>query len=213
MRGLFLYGASCTGWIWDKIRNGFSGFGTEYASYPHAVTQNAESVSDVTSWVYEKYKFGGFDFIAGHSMGGIIALELLVNYGLEAKNVILIDSNLRPAKEFYRNLMLPHNMEKYGRQVLDMIKGESRFYSEALKRSLHTDFDYTGYIKSISCNIFGIYGDRGVELYDRRIDDLCLDDDIQKRIGFRFIRNACHLPMIENSVMLIEVIKECLGVE
>lgn len=159
MRGLFLYGASCTGWIWDKIRNGFSGFGTEYASYPHAVTQNAESVSDVTSWVYEKYKFGGFDFIAGHSMGGIIALELLVNYGLEAKNVILIDSNLRPAKEFYRNLMLPHNMEKYGRQVLDMIKGESRFYSEALKRSLHTDFDYTGYIKSISCNIFGIYGD------------------------------------------------------
>ena len=103
MRGLFLYGASCTGWIWDKIRNGFSGFETEYASYPHAVTQNAESVSDVTSWVYEKYKFGGFDFIAGHSMGGIIALELLANYGLEAKNVILIDSNLRPAKEFYRN--------------------------------------------------------------------------------------------------------------
>ena len=105
------------------------------------MAQSAESVWDVTSWVYEKYKFGGFDFIAGHNMGGIIALEPLASYGLEAKNVILIDSNLRPAKEFYRNLMLPHNMEKYGRQVLDMIKGESRFYSEALKRSLHTDFD------------------------------------------------------------------------
>ncbi len=213
MRGLFLYGASCTGWIWDKIRNGLCGFETEYANYPHAVTQNAKSVSDVTSWVYEKYKFSGFDFIAGHSMGGIIALELLANYGFEAKNVILIDSNLRPAKEFYRNLMLPRNMEKYGRQVLDMIRSESEFYSEALKSSLQADFDYTGYIKNISCNIFAIYGDRGLESYDRRIDDLCLDDRIQKRIDFRFVNNACHLPMVENSGMLIEMIKDCLGVE
>ena len=213
MRGLFLYGASCTGWIWDKIRNGFCDFLIEYAEYPHAVTQNAKSVSDVTSWVYENYRSGGFDFIAGHSMGGIIALELLANHGLEAKSVILIDSNLRPAKEFYRNLMLPCNMEKYGRQVLDMIRGESGFYSEALKKSLQEDFDYTGYVKDISCNIFGIYGDRGLECYEKRIDDLCLDDKVLERIDFRFVRNACHLPMIENSGMLTEIIKECLGVK
>lgn len=95
-------------------------------------------------------------------MGGIIALEPPAGYGFEANNVILIDSNLMPAKEFYRNLTLPRNMGKYGRQALDMIKGESRFYSEALKRALHTDFDYTGYIKSISRDIFGIYGGCGV---------------------------------------------------
>lgn len=210
MRALFLYGANCTLDIWNNIRNEFKKIDCDFIAYPHDITMHATSVEDITKWVYQKIQDERYDFIVGHSMGGIIALELVANYKVLCKKLFLIESNLRPANEFYRNLMMPHNMEVYAETVLSMIRNEAPFYSEKLKESLQKEFDYTDYVRDIACEVYGIYGDRGEKNYIKRIEDLCLDNDINQKIIFRFVEESCHMPMIENPKAFIEIIKDSI---
>lgn len=210
MKGLILYGAMCTPDVWNKLENELNGHNAVFVEYPHYVTEKANSVSDITEWVYENYKEENFEFIIGHSMGGIIGLQLAVDFNLSFEKMIFIESNLKPAKAFYRNLMLSANMEKYGEKVTSMINGEAGYYSDSLKRSIQEDFDYTGYVRRINSKIYGIYGDRGKRDYSNRISDLCLDDDIVSMIDFRFVENSCHMPMIENPKALADIINSIL---
>ncbi|BCN30814.1 alpha/beta fold hydrolase [Anaeromicropila herbilytica] len=208
-KGLFLYGLNCTLDIWsDMIQNG--DIEGTFIEYPHEITQNAHRISNITEWVYSEYGKNHYDYIVGHSMGGIIALELIAKFQFQCSTVIFIESNLRPAKEFYRNLMLPNNMIQYGDKVMNMMQNESSYYTEDLKISLKENFDYSSYISEISCKIYGIYGDRGIEEYSKRIEDLCLDKEIEEKIDFKFIKNSCHMPMIENPKELAEVLVNCI---
>ncbi len=209
-KGIFLYGINCTLDIWDEIKGAFIDIDATFVEYPHEITQNAHSISDITNWVYEEYGKEQIDFIVGHSMGGLIALELVAKYKIKCNTIIFIESNLRPAKEFYRNLMLPANVIKYGDEIKSMFKNEAPYYREDLKSSLQKNFDFTPYINEISSKIFGIYGDRGVEHYSMRIDDLCLGKNIEEKIDFKFARNSCHMPMIENPLELTDILMKCI---
>ncbi len=210
-RGLLLYGMNCTVDIWDGLNDAFSGFDVDFVTYPHEITRNAHRVSDITKWVYETYGDEHFDFLLGHSMGGIIALELASKYKFDCEAVVFIESNLRPAKKFYRNLMMPGNMRTFGDYVKSMLQSEAPFYGDDLKSSLQQNFDFTPYLYGIKGSIFGIYGDRGVANYSGRISDLCLDKAAEEKIGFRFVGNACHMPMIENPTELAAIIRRCIA--
>lgn len=210
MRGLILYGANCTLNVWNKMKGELAVHNIKFVEYSHNITEKANNVSDITKWVYATYKNERFDFILGHSMGGIIGLELVVDFKLSCDKVIFIESNLKPAKNFYRNLMLPSNMEKYGKEIISMINGEARYYGDSLKKALQEEFDYTDYIRKINSKVYGIYGDRGQKVYNNRISDLCLGDDIVAKIDFRFVENSCHMPMIENHEMLADIIESIL---
>ncbi len=211
MKGLALYGAKCTIDIWKSFRRQMEEYDITYVEYPHFITEKAENFSDITEWLIQTYHMDTYDFILGHSMGGIIALEMLSLKQFNYNKCILIDSILKPTNEFYRNLMLPANMNLYGEQVLSMIKEESQYYSDSLKNYLQRDDDFTNYIKNIKANIYGIYGDRGHANYSNRIKDLCLSEDICKRINFRFVKESCHMPMIENPLELANIVKDIIG--
>ena len=209
-KGLFLYGINCTLEIWDEVKDAFRDMDITLVEYPHEITQNAHRVSDISKWVFETYAEQQFDFIVGHSMGGLIALQLVASYKIKCDTLIFIELNLRPAREFYRNLMLPANMMKYGSKIKTMFQLEASYYRDDLKASLQQDFDFTPYINEITCKVIGIYGDRGVEHYSKRIDDLCLDKDIEEKIDFQFVKNACHMPMIENPQELTDILLQCV---
>jgi hypothetical protein len=208
MKGLFLHGVNCTFSIWSRMRNHLAGVDADYVEYPHAVTAAANCVSDITNWVFGKFGSSHYDFVVGHSMGGIIALELAARFYLAFSQIILVDCSLRPANRFYRNLMTERHMEEYGGTVMQMMQEEAPYYQDSLKQSLKEGFDYTQYLKVLNQNVYAVYGDRGQKNYPGRVDDLCLDEETLGRIKLLFVENSCHLPMIENPSALANMISD-----
>lgn len=209
MKNIFLYGANCTSIVWDKLLTLLDDSDNMIIEYPHEITEKAESVSDIAQWIFDTYNSKlNCDCFIGHSMGGIIALELITHFGISCEKIILIESNLKPAEKFYRNLMTPENIAKHGSQIIPMIKAEAPFYNDQLKQSLQSDFDFTDLVRNSTIEIHGIYGDRGEANYKDRISDLNLSKDIENNINFHFIEDSCHMPMVENPKALAAILRE-----
>lgn len=210
MRILLLYGVNCTSKIWDNLRPYLDSYEVDYVEYPHEITQRANDVDTISKWVYETYNGKHYDAVIGHSLGGIVALQLASKYKMKFDKIIYIDTNLRPANEFYRNLMTPEHMNEYGNDILAMFKEESKFYTSNLFKSIQGEFDYTKYLKELTQKVYAIYGDRNRPEYKNKITDLNLSNEVLSKLDLRFINNACHMIMIENPKKLYEMIEEIL---
>lgn len=203
---LLLYGVNCTADIWQPMLDKLKNIDPEVIEYPHEVTLDAESVMDITKWVYDKVKENHYDVIIAHSMGGVIALQL-AEMGMVFKHMILIETNLRPAEPFYRNLMTEEHMKTLGEQVMKMLKQEGAYASKKLVASLQEVFDYTPLIHRLNQKVDILYGDRNVKDYPNKITDLCLDEKSVDKLNFYFVEDSCHLPMIENPKGIAECIQ------
>jgi len=200
VKGLLLYGLKCQPWIWDQMRGDLADCDIEYVEYPEDVTRTCVSVSDLTAWVDGQYLSRGqaYDFVLGHSMGGLIALQLSARDGARFKKTIFVDFFLKSPEPFYQNLMMEANMAAMGDRVLAMFGEEDAKYTPELKASLKEDFDYTGSLDHIANRVFGIYGDRGNRDRSLLLHSLNLDDQQLGKLDISFIPDSCHLPMLEN---------------
>ena len=210
MRLMMLYGVNCTKDVWNHIVPYFKNFEIDYVEYPHEITSTAKKVDDITEWVYKNYNQHHYDAIIGQSLGGIIAMQLITKYKMKVDKLIYLDTNLKPANKFYRNLMTQKNMEKYGVSILQILNKERRFYTDELLESIQVDFDYTNLVNEIPQNIYAIYGDRGMPEYPNKIQDLNLSPQTLSNLNLVFIHNSCHMIMVENPKQLSEVIKKIL---
>jgi len=200
VKGLFLYGMKCQSWIWDQVNGDLTDCDIDYVAYPGEVTRTCTSVSELTEWVGEQYLSRGqaYDFVLGHSMGGLIALQLSALDGVSFGKAIFVESFLRPSEPFYRNLMMEANVAMQGDKVQAMFNEEDTKYTPELKASLRDGFDYTGLLDHIPSLVYGIYGDRGNRDRSLLLRNLDLDDRQLSRLDISFIHDACHLPMLEN---------------
>ena len=210
MRLMMLYGVNCTKDVWNHRVPYFKNFEIDYVEYPHEITSTAKKVDDITEWVYKNYNQHHYDAIIGHSLGGIIAMQLITKYKMKVDKLIYLDTKLKPANKFYRNLMTQKNMEKYGVSILQILNKERRFYTDELLESIQVDFDYTNLVNEIPQNIYAIYGDRGMPEYPNKIQDLNLSPQTLSNLNLVFIHNSCHMIMVENPKQLSEVIKKIL---
>jgi pimeloyl-ACP methyl ester carboxylesterase len=143
-------------------------------------------------------------------MGGLIALQLSTIDGARFKKTIYVESFLKPSEPFYRNLMMEANMAAMGDRVLAMFGEEVAKYTFELKASLKEDFDYTGPLNRIGNKVFGIYGDRGSRDRALLLRNLNLGSQQLGKMDISFIRNSCHLPMLENPHELAQRIPSIL---
>lgn len=210
MRILLLYGVNCTSKIWDNLRQYLSSYEVTCVEYPHEITQRAKDVDDISKWVYETYNGQSYDVVIGHSLGGIVALQLASKYKMKFKKIIYLDTNLKPANEFYRNLMTDEHMTEYSSDILTMFQEERKFYTSNLFKSIQEEFDYTKYLNGLTQKVYAIYGDRNRPEYENKISDLNLSKEALLKLDFRFINNACHMIMIENPKELYEMICEII---
>jgi pimeloyl-ACP methyl ester carboxylesterase len=200
MKGLLLYGLKCQPWIWDLMKGDLEECDIDYVTYPAEVTRSCVSVSDLAAWVGERYLSHGqaYDFVLGHSMGGLIALQLSAQGGARFGKTIFVESFLRPSEPFYHNLMMDATMAAMGDKVLAMFREEDANYTPQLKVSLKEGFDYTGSLDRIASRVYGIYGDRGNRDRSLLLRNLDLDDHQLSKLDISFIPDSCHLPMLEN---------------
>lgn len=210
MRLLMLYGVNCTNKVWDYLKSYLSEYEINYVEYPHKITQKAKEVTDISEWVYENYHHQYYEAIIGHSLGGIIALQLAVKYKMNFGKLIYLDTNLKPANEFYRNLMTPEHMDRFGESIITMFQEERKFYTPTLFEAIQNKYDYTNYLKEITQKVYAIYGDRNQSEYRDRVRDLNLSSEALEKIELKFINNACHMIMIENPKQLYETIESIL---
>ena len=161
---------------------------------------------DITKDVYDRYGKASYDYIIGHSMGGKIALQLCADFQMRVKGIIFIETNLRPAAAFYRNLLLAKNSEVKD-ELMSMLQEESIYYLDALNKELQETFDDAYLVQQANCLVYGIYGDRGLPAYPDRIHDLCLDADTLAKLQLFFVKDSCHMPMLENPDHLTKIIK------
>lgn len=206
MRLLFLCGIHCKKEIWRYIQTYFNKYETDYVEYPHTVTSNAITVNDITKWVYKTYSSHCYDAVIAHSLGGIIALQLASAYQMHFKKIILLDTNLKPANAFYRNLMTDKNFKTYGKETEKMLHEESVFYRNELLESIQYNFDFTNLLTEIPQKVYAVYGDRGKPDYPDKIKDLNLSKEVINRLHIAFIENSCHMIMIENPSSLADTI-------
>lgn len=106
MKILWLPGAKCTKEIWRYMIKDWEEEDNVFVKYSHDVLLQAKQVMDITKDVYDRYGKASYDYIIGHSMGGKIALQLCADFQMRVKGIIFIETNLRPAAAFYRNLLL-----------------------------------------------------------------------------------------------------------
>lgn len=198
MRLLFLYGVNETKEIWEHLLPYFKNYEVDCESYSKEETLKVRNPNELAKIVYEKYKNITYDAIIGHSLGGIIGLFLMGEYHLNSKKLICLDTNFKPAKEFYRNLMTQVNMLIYGNKIFEMFKNEHSKYLPEMFDSLQNDFDYTNEILTLNKDIYVLYGDRGIKDYSNKFSDLNLSQNVLDKLKIQFIKNSCHMLMIEN---------------
>ena len=84
MRILMLQGLYCTSKLWKQAASCLKEHDLLFMEYPHEVTSQAVQVMDLASWIASQLP-RDIDVIIGHSMGGILALQLVHDVGVPVK--------------------------------------------------------------------------------------------------------------------------------
>ena len=128
MRILMLQGLYCTSKLWKQAASCLKEHDLLFMEYPHEVTSQAVQVMDLASWIASQLP-RDIDVIIGHSMGGILALQLVHDVGVPVKCVICIES-------FYRNLVMKQSMTTLGAKLQKEMAKEAVWYQDTLAKQL-----------------------------------------------------------------------------
>lgn len=103
MKILILSGVKCTNQIWEEMKPNLEQYDVEYLEYNHEITQRMKTISELAEWVYKNCSSQSYDVVIGHSLGGLIGLQLSCEYPVSIGKMICLDTNFKPAEAFYRN--------------------------------------------------------------------------------------------------------------
>ncbi|MBI9051857.1 MAG: alpha/beta hydrolase [Anaerolineaceae bacterium] len=201
MKALFLYGMKCQPWIWDGVLNLSEGIQIEVVEYPRETTRDANSSEDIAKWISQKYlkPDNFYDVLVGHSMGGVLALQIANQHMHQISKVILVETFVVPSGDFYHNLLFDAAEGSLQQRIEDMLAVEGEYYSETLHKELRTK-NYLDLAMSLIDRTAFIYGDRGRRNQRKNIDDLYLPSAISQTTPIKFVGKACHFPMLENEL-------------
>ena len=208
-KGLFLSGYGCQSWIWDDLKKIFPN--SVFLDWPKDQLSNFTEINDFCDWVSGYIKNCKFDFLVGHSLGGLVALKLSTYETFYLNKVILIESFLKSPSVFFRNLLNDAIGEDKKVEVIKMLQEQSKFYSPILKDKL-VDLDYTSYLYDSKNQIYGIYGDRGTKNEKQVVNELNLSKIELDKVSIQTITNSCHFPMLENPEELKTIINNILKI-
>lgn len=213
MNGLFLCGYGCRAWIWEKVKKNFCNTkdNIKFVEWPAELTSSFNNLSDFSTWVKDNFinEYEKYDFIIGHSMGGIVALMLSTMEKVDVKQIVLVESYLTSVPKFFQNILMEDSNYVLKEKVMRMLKQECKNYSYKLGNKIK-NLDSTSLIEKSQSKIHCIYGDRGSKRKEIVLNELELAADIKKHINIEIVSNSCHFPMLENSEEMVKVLNNIL---
>ena len=179
--------------------------------WPKDKIKDFHCLDQYVNWINDEIELSNvtYDYIIGHSMGGLVGIYFAKKYPEKIKNIILVESFVKTPNPFFQNLVYGGVKQGVQNEISSMLKEESILYSQSLPNQLK-ELDITGIIENIECNIWGIYGDRGTNNAKLVTSELGLKKSILAKVKIYTILNACHFPMLENQEEFIDIINGIL---
>jgi pimeloyl-ACP methyl ester carboxylesterase len=209
-RLLFLPGYACTDEIWKDISIYFDDdFDSISINWPGELTPHFDTVRQFSDWFRTQYQFNQDDILVGHSLGGLVALDLITRISNATSPTILVESFLTPPSPFFQNLLMPGVDPALTAWVTAMLQTQKQNYSCGLSIQLR-EVNLTNDVLDTSAPIYSIYGDRGNKDHDQVYAELNWSDTIRSRVDIKIVSNACHFPMLENPDKTIQILRSIL---
>lgn len=208
--GLGLCGYACTPWIWHRLTPYITPpFTLQFVSWPTALLPQFHTVSDFVDWLLQaEIKNHHYDFILGHSMGGIVAIQIAAAVP-KIGQVILLDSFVTPSSRFFQNFLAPPISKALQNQIINMLNLERPYYSTKLADNLRTT-NLSPLFSQLNCQVTALYGDRGYADRTQLTSQLQWSSELLTKIAVHFIANANHFPMLENPQTTAEILLKIL---
>ncbi len=161
--GLVLPGYACTAQIWRLVRAELDVYyEITWVDWPRTLTPEFHTVEAFASWLRRTIRLMDYDFVVGHSMGGLVALELAkVDRGF-IRQIVLVETFLRSPGPFFQNLFLGKAPPGEESLIRAMLEQEKVNYSPRLREALQ-QVDVSQAAARLEAKVDAIYGDRGFE--------------------------------------------------
>lgn len=211
-KGLLLPGYACKSWIWEAVQNELKTIcQLEVLDWPTKLTSDFNSIEDFALWVRETMMNSDkiYDFVIGHSMGGLVALNVAETEVNRIEKIVLVETFITSPGSFFQNLMMEETSPELTEKVTSMLKEEQKYYSEQLIYQLK-ELDMTDFVMNLNCAVVALHGDRGCNDFAKVLSSLQWCNDLQLKVDMDLVSNSCHFPMLENPKELIDILKKQL---
>jgi pimeloyl-ACP methyl ester carboxylesterase len=166
-------------------------------------------VNDFVNWLLQaEIKNHHYDFILGHSMGGIVAIQIAAAVP-KIGQVILLDSFVTPPSRLFQNFLASPISKALQNQIINMLNLERPYYSTKLADNLRTT-NLSPLFSQLNCSVTALYGDRGYADRTQLTSQLQWSSELLTTIAVHFIANANHFPMLENPQTTAEILLKIL---
>lgn len=211
MKVLLLPGYACTSAIWRPLLAEMRAEADFTAvDWPVGLVSQFHSVSAFCGWLAGAVKLADYDFIVGHSMGGMAALMLAAQGKTGRASIVLVESFITAPGIFFRNIIMPGNKSSEAQGVLSMLESEKGRYSADLREELRGS-DLSAQVENCPVPIHAFHGDRGCGKLETVIENLGWSNEVKAKVILTAIPNSCHFPMVENAPAVAAALRRIIG--
>lgn len=131
-------------------------------TYQEIDMRHIESYKNLTDQIYNKhFKNKTYDLIIGHSMGGLIILDILCkNYKIDANKIVIVESYLFEPREEFRNIV--YNNFHLEQKLNNIMKNAVKKYHSNIFHSLRK-LNIVEDLRNISRTLIFVYGMRDLD--------------------------------------------------
>jgi pimeloyl-ACP methyl ester carboxylesterase len=209
-RVMFLPGYACTSAIWRPVCEELgSNYDPILVNWPIQATPGFHTLNDFADWLHDTFWPGGCDALVGHSLGGLVAIQLLASGKVAVPKLILVETFLVSPDPFFHNLLLSGESSDQGKGILKMLHRQEAHYSPGLREAIR-DLDMSQQVLQVGKTFHALYGDRGCGKPEMVLEKLGWTAQISAHVEARVIPGSCHFPMLENPYATVDGLRSII---